>query len=94
MCGPKFCSMEITQQVRDMATRESAEKGMQEKSAEFRKAGGVFESLARAIVREQVPLVPSAVDRGGLQLPILGVKRQEVGGRIVRVDFRNDSNQL
>ncbi len=30
MCGPKFCSMEITQQIRDFA-----EKGMQEKSEEF-----------------------------------------------------------
>ena len=30
MCGPKFCSMEITQQIRDFA-----EKGMQEKSGEF-----------------------------------------------------------
>ncbi|MFZ5482242.1 MAG: phosphomethylpyrimidine synthase ThiC [Myxococcota bacterium] len=32
MCGPKFCSMEITQQVREM--------GMQEKSAEFVEKGG------------------------------------------------------
>jgi phosphomethylpyrimidine synthase len=31
MCGPKFCSMEITQQV-----REYAKKGMSEKSEEFR----------------------------------------------------------
>lgn len=30
MCGPKFCSMEVTQQVRDYA-----EKGMQEKSQDF-----------------------------------------------------------
>ncbi|MDX2177882.1 MAG: phosphomethylpyrimidine synthase ThiC [Candidatus Sumerlaeia bacterium] len=34
MCGPKFCSMEITQQI-----REEAKKGMEEKSAEFRAAG-------------------------------------------------------
>jgi len=43
MCGPKFCSMEITQQVRDMASetaKSDAEKGMEEKSEEFRKAGG------------------------------------------------------
>ncbi|MCK9469154.1 MAG: phosphomethylpyrimidine synthase ThiC, partial [Porticoccaceae bacterium] len=39
MCGPKFCSMKITQEVRDYAQREWAEKGMQEKSAEFREAG-------------------------------------------------------
>jgi phosphomethylpyrimidine synthase len=31
MCGPKFCSMELTQQIRDA--------GMQEKSVEFRKSG-------------------------------------------------------
>lgn len=30
MCGPKFCSMQITQEIRDFA-----EKGMQEKSEEF-----------------------------------------------------------
>ncbi|MDB5280661.1 MAG: hydroxymethylpyrimidine synthase [Ferruginibacter sp.] len=34
MCGPKFCSMEITQQIRDFA-----EKGMQEKSEEFIDSG-------------------------------------------------------
>jgi len=35
MCGPKFCSMELTQQI-----RESAQQGMAEKSAEFRDKGG------------------------------------------------------
>jgi phosphomethylpyrimidine synthase len=35
MCGPNFCSMKITQDV-----REFAEKGMQEKSQEFRDKGG------------------------------------------------------
>jgi phosphomethylpyrimidine synthase len=49
MCGPKFCSMEISQQVRDYAatledgklpeTNTEAEKGMAEKSAEFRNKG-------------------------------------------------------
>jgi phosphomethylpyrimidine synthase len=37
MCGPKFCSMELTQQVRRMA-----EQGMAEKSAEFRKSGEIY----------------------------------------------------
>jgi phosphomethylpyrimidine synthase len=37
MCGPKFCSMELTQQVRQMA-----QEGMAEKSAEFRKAGEIY----------------------------------------------------
>ena len=47
MCGPKFCSMEITQQVRDYAAKlgladESAaiEEGMQSKAAEFKEKGG------------------------------------------------------
>ncbi|HEX7117660.1 MAG TPA: phosphomethylpyrimidine synthase ThiC, partial [Longimicrobiales bacterium] len=35
MCGPKFCSMKITQEI-----RASAERGMQEKAREFREAGG------------------------------------------------------
>ncbi|NUP91045.1 MAG: phosphomethylpyrimidine synthase ThiC [Candidatus Sumerlaeia bacterium] len=35
MCGPRFCSMEITQQIRDEAAR-----GMAEKSEEFQRAGG------------------------------------------------------
>ncbi|MEU6699294.1 phosphomethylpyrimidine synthase ThiC [Pseudonocardia sp. NPDC046786] len=46
MCGPKFCSMKITQDVRDYAEAhgltsvEAIEAGMDEKSAEFRDAGG------------------------------------------------------
>jgi phosphomethylpyrimidine synthase len=35
MCGPNFCSMKITQDV-----REFAEKGMRDKSKEFRDKGG------------------------------------------------------
>jgi phosphomethylpyrimidine synthase len=44
MCGPKFCSMKITQDVRDYAARLNAEDmleaGMAEKSREFREMGG------------------------------------------------------
>jgi len=36
MCGPQFCSMKISQDVRDM---EAAKKGMEEKSVEFVQAG-------------------------------------------------------
>ena len=42
MCGPKFCSMELTQQLRDFAaerglsTEAAVETGLDEKSAEFR----------------------------------------------------------
>ena len=45
MCGPQFCSMEITNAVRDYAEKLSVDedtarqKGMQEKSEEFRKQG-------------------------------------------------------
>ncbi|PSJ80651.1 phosphomethylpyrimidine synthase ThiC [Neisseria iguanae] len=37
MCGPKFCSMKITQEVRDYA---AAQKGMAEKAVEFVQKGG------------------------------------------------------
>ena len=46
MCGPQFCSMKITQDVRDFAASlglddtEALETGMDQKSEEFRKAGG------------------------------------------------------
>ncbi|MBQ0742399.1 MAG: phosphomethylpyrimidine synthase ThiC [Pseudomonas sp.] len=46
MCGPKFCSMKITQEVRDYAAAQrieavdvAVEEGMQSKSREFRSAG-------------------------------------------------------
>jgi phosphomethylpyrimidine synthase len=37
MCGPHFCSMKITQDVRDYAAQQ---KGMEEKALEFRRGGG------------------------------------------------------
>ncbi len=40
MCGPKFCSMKITQEVRDYAkSLEEADQGMQEMSEQFRAQG-------------------------------------------------------
>lgn len=40
MCGPKFCSMKITQDVRDYADAlKESEAGMAEKSVEFRQTG-------------------------------------------------------
>jgi len=45
MCGPKFCSMRISQDIRnyakdqDLNTNEAIHKGMQEKAEEFKKAG-------------------------------------------------------
>ena len=46
MCGPHFCSMKITQDVRDyaaqqgLAEQEALAKGMEEKAVEFRRKGG------------------------------------------------------
>ena len=41
MCGPKFCSMKITQDVRDYAAAlEEKERGMAEMSGKFRSGGG------------------------------------------------------
>ncbi|MBE3072137.1 MAG: phosphomethylpyrimidine synthase ThiC [Acidobacteria bacterium] len=48
MCGPKFCAMELTQQVRDFAAargvsvEQALELGMDEQSAEFRKARELY----------------------------------------------------
>ena len=48
MCGPKFCSMKITQEVREYAAKQGLGEdqalfaGMQAKSAEFREAGGAI----------------------------------------------------
>ena len=48
MCGPKFCSMEITQQIRDFAAergvgeREAVRAGLDEKSAEFRERREIY----------------------------------------------------
>jgi phosphomethylpyrimidine synthase len=45
MCGPKFCSMEITQQVRDYAAKlnetpeMAAKAGMEEMAGKFREMG-------------------------------------------------------
>jgi phosphomethylpyrimidine synthase len=45
MCGPNFCSMKITQDVRDFAAaqgiseQDALEQGMQQKAEEFRAQG-------------------------------------------------------
>ncbi len=46
MCGPKFCSMKITQEI-----REAAEKGMADMAETFRASGGEI----------YVPKAPEAV---------------------------------
>ena len=40
MCGPKFCSMKITQEVRDYAAKQTIEAGMADMSNNFRARGG------------------------------------------------------
>ena len=41
MCGPKFCSMRISQDIRDSAAElETIEIGMRQKADEFRASGG------------------------------------------------------
>jgi phosphomethylpyrimidine synthase len=48
MCGPKFCAMELTQQVRDYAEargledKSAVEAGMKEMAARFREAGEIY----------------------------------------------------
>ena len=50
MCGPKFCSMELTQQLREFAAErgisdaEAVDTGMKEQSAEFRKRREIYVS--------------------------------------------------
>ena len=50
MCGPKFCSMELTQQLREFAAErgisdaEAVNTGMKEQSAEFRKRREIYVS--------------------------------------------------
>lgn len=39
MCGPKFCSMKITQNVRDYAAKQEMEQGMQAMKAKFHEEG-------------------------------------------------------
>ena len=46
MCGPKFCSMKITQDIRDYAKKQgltdayAVQKGLEEKAEEFTETGG------------------------------------------------------
>ena len=52
MCGPHFCSMKITQEVRDYANREgisevaALKQGMEVKAVEFVKKGAEIYSKA------------------------------------------------
>ena len=51
MCGPHFCSMRITEDVRRYAAEQSlseeaaVKKGLEEKAAEFAKVGEVYQKV-------------------------------------------------
>ncbi|WP_253940580.1 phosphomethylpyrimidine synthase ThiC [Dickeya dadantii] len=58
MCGPKFCSMKITQEVRDYAARQEAQAqpvdvGMAQMSAEFRARGSELYHTATSLPQEE-----------------------------------------
>ncbi|HLY83482.1 MAG TPA: phosphomethylpyrimidine synthase ThiC, partial [Acidimicrobiales bacterium] len=63
MCGPKFCSMRISQDVRDYAAahgvsgEEAIELGMKEKAAEFVSSGGRVYLPAADTARTTAPAV-------------------------------------
>jgi phosphomethylpyrimidine synthase len=44
MCGPKFCSMKISQEIRDAAAGQNdvAEAGMAQMAEKFREGGGAI----------------------------------------------------
>src|SRR5207244_5516521 len=57
MCGPKFCSMKITQDVRDYAaTLNERDTGMPEMSKKFRDLGGEVYVDAAAVQATNQPL--------------------------------------
>ena len=51
MCGPHFCSMRITEDVRRYAAEqkisedEAVKRGMEDKAAEFAKTGDVYQKV-------------------------------------------------
>lgn len=51
MCGPKFCSMKISQEVRDFAKEQTASGGMSEMAQRFRDRGNeLYHPAAHAAV--------------------------------------------
>jgi phosphomethylpyrimidine synthase len=53
MCGPKFCSMKITQDVRDYAaTLNDQQQGMAQMSEKFKQMGGEVYVDQKAAVKE------------------------------------------
>ncbi|MBI3676099.1 MAG: phosphomethylpyrimidine synthase ThiC [Proteobacteria bacterium] len=83
MCGPKFCSMKISQEVRDAArgkndgmTTAEIRSAMEKKSAEFRSGGGelyVHKPAAEWIIARSG--APSPHDKGTARSPRRGSRR-------------------
>ena len=55
MCGPKFCSMKITQEVRDYAAR-----GMEQMSQAFKETGGEVYQDKAALEKKAKEMPPAA----------------------------------
>ncbi|MGZ8532013.1 MAG: phosphomethylpyrimidine synthase ThiC, partial [Candidatus Binatia bacterium] len=67
MCGPHFCSMKITQDVRDYAAQLGVQEeaalaaGMKEKAEEFKKSGGkIYQEVGAAAASESAPVTMGA----------------------------------
>ena len=67
MCGPHFCSMKITQDVRDYAAELGVQEeaalaaGMKEKAEEFKKSGGkIYQEVSAAGASERAPVAMRA----------------------------------
>jgi phosphomethylpyrimidine synthase len=66
MCGPHFCSMKITQDVRDYAAQLGVQEeaalaaGMKEKAEEFKKSGGKIYQEVAAVASESAPVTMRA----------------------------------
>jgi phosphomethylpyrimidine synthase len=100
MCGPKFCSMRITQDVRDyaaahgMESAEAVEAGLREKAEEFRERGGEIyleEGAAEVCCRRDGVLLfnpGSPTDRRWAPYHSVGILElgDTIEGRIIRLD--------
>ena len=66
MCGPHFCSMKITQDVRDYAAQQTGDRATSDPDRHEGKGGGVqkirFRNLPLALHRVSCPLVPASTE--------------------------------
>jgi phosphomethylpyrimidine synthase len=72
MCGPKFCSMKITQDVRDYAaTRNDKEQGMAQMSATFKEIGSSMYVPAEKAQGDPDQTSPSLARRAWLRTQLV-----------------------